>query len=168
MSDLSANDLQGWLDPDDLLKALFQLSQSASGGQQVEIREAIAALIEHEDADVRQEALRLLLIAWKLGSYRDKAAAVLRTDPEGEVRATAAFGVAALSTFSSRLDNVALLLEILLDREQPTSVRGAAYEALLIIHRRPRFPPISRGFIPTEDVDWKWVDQLQTEIRLSH
>jgi hypothetical protein len=62
-------ELLGWNDPDDLLKALGQIGH----GDKERLVAAVAPLALHEDPDVREEAIRVLLVRWKDALYRDRA-----------------------------------------------------------------------------------------------
>ncbi len=164
MTQITISDLQPWVDPDDVLEALYELAEQTRG-QAVpsELISAVTTLLDHEDEDIRQEALRLLLVQWKDRSQRDRGIALLRLDPSEAVRGTAAFGLASLSTVETRHDDARTLLSVLLDEAQPVHVRGAAYDALLIIHRRKEFPPMTRDLDLTVDIDWEWIKRLRTE-----
>ena len=161
-------DLQPWEDPDDLLEALYKLGEQTRGqAGGAELTKTVAALLDHEDEDIRQEALRLLLVQWKVQDVRDQAVELLRLDSSEAVRGTAAYGIAATSTSATHRDDVRTLLGILVDETQPVHVRGAAYKALLIIHRRAEFPPMTRNLDPDTDVDWQWIRTLQKDVTAS-
>jgi HEAT repeat protein len=153
MNHVTESDLNPWRDPDDLLQALYRV-----GEPDPELRDSIARLFEHNDPDIREEALRILLTRWKDRSFRSQAVNMLRLDAEVMVRSAAAFGMASVSTEASRAEDTRLLLEILLD------VRSAAYDALLILYRNPAFPTKRRDFDPAADVDWQWIGTLRTAV----
>ncbi len=156
MSRITEADLHSWNDPDELLQALGQLGKD----QKSELREAVAALLEHDDADIREEAMRTLLVSWKDQQWRDRAVAAIHSDDVPEVRSTAAYAVAATSTDATRRGDTQLLLGVLEDEHAELPVRAAAYDALLILNRKPDFPTRTRDFNPREDVDWHWVRSL--------
>lgn len=165
MTPITAEDLPSWGDPDDLLESLYALGeQTRRQPASTELTSAVAALLDHEDEDIRQEALRLLLVQWKAHQLHSEGLRLLRRDPSEDVRGTAAYGIASICADDRRPDDVRTLLEILLDESEAVHVRGAAYDALLIIHRRTTFPPMSRDLDPASDVDWEWVKTLQGEI----
>jgi hypothetical protein len=62
-----------------------------------------------------------------------------------------------------RTEDSRLLLDILRDEGQEIQVREAAYDALIILHRKGAgeggwpFPIHKSGFDPTRDVDWMWI-----------
>lgn len=153
----SAADLVPWKDPDDLLEVLHRMGKEPVR----ELRESIAGLLDHEDPDVREEALRVLVTRWKDRSFRGKAVGALQYDPDDAVRSAAAFAVASSSTDDDRDHDTRLLVEIVVDQKESLDVRGAAYDALLILHRNPRFPTKKRDFDPIQDIDWKWIDTLR-------
>lgn len=53
------------------------------------------------------------------------------------------------SSPQTRLADVRALLQVLENDHQPACVRGTAYDGLLILHQRPRFPSMEREFRPT-------------------
>lgn len=165
MKPVTGADLQPWRDPDELLDALHKLGEQTTGlAVAVDVSSAVAALLQHEDEDLRQEALRLILVQWRDHRLRSEALGVLRLDPSEAVRATAAFGIAAVSRLDTRREDVSAFLEVLLDESQPKHLRGAAYEALLIIHRKTDFPPLTREIKLMVDIDWDWIRKLQAEV----
>jgi len=156
MNHITEADLYSWNDPDELLQALGQLGKD----QKNELREAVAALLEHDDADIREEAMRTLFVSWKDQQWRDRALAAVTSDEVPEVRSTAAYAVAATSTNVTRQDDTRLLLGVLEDEHAELPVRAAAYDALLILNRKSDFPTKKRKFNPQEDIDWHWVRSL--------
>lgn len=155
--EVSLTDLMDWQDPDRLLEALYGLPREP----QPELRPAVARLLEHGDPDIREEALRVLVTRWKDQTFREHAIEKLRSDPAPTVRSAAAYGLTGVSSAASRADDVGLLLERLGDPSEDLEVRGAAYDALLIIHRRPAFPSRKRAFDPERDVDWAWINEVR-------
>ena len=55
---VTAGDLLPWRDPEQLLAALTSIERS----QLPELRDEIIRLVDHEDADVREQALRRLFV----------------------------------------------------------------------------------------------------------
>ena len=84
-----------------------------------------------------------------------------------QMQVEAAYGVAATSRPETLQEDVGALLEVLLDEARPREVRGAAYDALLILHRRTSFPSKRRSFEPERDVDWDWITELKREVHLT-
>lgn len=152
-------DLYAWNDPDDLLRALGQLSAD----QKDELADAVVSLVGHSDPDVREEAVRTLFVSWKDQQARDLAVNAIRSDDAPEVRSTAAYAIAATSTAATRLADIRVLLDVLTDEREQLAVRAAAYDALLILHRRPDFPSKRQEFDPHRDVDWAWLRGLPSE-----
>ena len=161
MTQTTAADLLPWNDPDDLLQSLYRVEKAP----RPELRDALARLLEHDDPDVRGEALRILVTRWKDHAFRGNAAQTLRFDPDPEVRAAAAFALASVSADGDRLEDTQLLLEMLHDEAQEATVRGAAYDALLVLYRKPEFPTKKRDFDASLDVDWAWVKALEASLR---
>lgn len=159
----SPADLHFWNDPDELLQALYRL-----GRQPVpELREPVRNLLDHADPDIREEAIRVLATRWKDESARLRAFDMLRTDPAPRVRSAAAIAVGATSTSASRDHDTRLLLSVLRDESQPMDVRRAAYDALIIAHRKGAgeggwpFPSHRSEFDPVRSVDWEWLRSLE-------
>ena len=154
---VSAADLDPWRDPLDLLDVLTSVPTKELG----DLRANVAALIHHEDVDVRTHAIRRLFVHLKDPSRHEEVVLLLQTDPEAEVRRVAAFAVAATTSKSTYNGDSKVLLEALLNESEDEMVRGAAYEALLLIHNRRDFPPVKADIDFAKDVDWEWVRGLQ-------
>jgi HEAT repeat protein len=150
------SELYPWNDPNDLLVALGRLRPEQKGV----LGESVLQLLDHGDADVRQEAMRTLFVGWKAHGWRDRAISALTADESPEVRRTAAYGVAATTSDATRSRDTQQLLAVLENADEGLSVRGAAYDALLILYRKPAFPSLKRTFDPDRDVDWAWVRSL--------
>jgi HEAT repeat protein len=159
MTSIREADLNPWTDGDDLIRMLGQLGDQ----QRDELLDAVTRLLEHEDPDVREEALRLLLVRWKVRGLHHYGLQALTNDPTPEIRALAAYGVAATSSETSRMQDVTVLKSVVTNDDESHHVRGAAYDALLIIFRRPAFATKRRAFDAARDVDWTWVEALPTD-----
>lgn len=157
MKDVSENDLVPWAEPDDLVDALLRIRREDLPS----LRDSLVPLTEHEDQDVRTHALRRLFVHLQDQNHRDIAVRAVTEDPDSHVRRAAAFAVAATSTRQTRGEDIRVLIERLLDEVEDIHVRGAAYEALLLISERQPFPPLNRTFDPGRDVDWQWIDQIR-------
>jgi HEAT repeats len=163
MSTPSEANLFFWNDPDDLLDALYRVGREPVP----ELRNAIARLLDHDDAEVREEALRILLTRWKDAELRPRAFEVLQSDPEPIVQSAAAVAIAATASDASRAADTRMLLNVLRDEGRDGEVRGAAYDALVILHRKHAgsggwpFPTKKREFDVARDVDWPWVQSLE-------
>ena len=156
-------DLSFWNDVDDLLSALYRV-----GPEPVpELRSALTSLCDHADPDVREEALRILATRWKDPEGRRIAIAALGADPAANVRSAAAIAVAVTSDPSTCADDTRVMLAVLRNTGIDPDVRGAAYDALVILHRRGAgsgiwpFPTKQRPFDGDRDVDWKWIRELE-------
>jgi hypothetical protein len=162
MSVPSEAELFFWNDPDDLLNALYQVSREPVP----ELRDSVERLLEHDDPDIREEAIRILLTRWKDLSFRPQVINVLQSDPAPNVKSAAAFGVAATSTDENRAQDSQLLLSVLRDEGEHLDVRAAAYDALMILHRKGvgeggwPFTTKKSEFNPARDVDWSWIRSL--------
>jgi HEAT repeat protein len=123
-------------------------------------RSALRRLTEHGDADVRLQAHRRLLVHLK--SMEDHVIAVrsVVSDSDSEVRRAAAFGVAATSGSASAHLDRHLLASVVSDATEEDAVRGAAYEALVILDGRGERQPLTRDVDLARDVDWDWVRSL--------
>ena len=155
MTDESA--LYVWNDPDDLLRSLGALSSE----DRESLRDAVAKLLAHSDPDVREEAFRALFVKWKERQLRELALRAMDADVAPEVRAVAAFAVAATSDDHSRPTDTRILIAKLEDPEELPLVKAAVYDGLLILHRRSTFPSKAGTFDPSVDIDWNWVFELK-------
>jgi HEAT repeat protein len=145
-------------DPHLILEALYEVPKV----HQPELVGVIAPLLDHCDPYVREEAIRILITRWKLEKYRDRAAEMLVSDEAPDVRGAAAYALGSVASNATRAEHTRLLLDTLRNRDEEPNVRGAAYDALLILHRNPAFPTKKREFDPHLDVNWQWVDSLST------
>lgn len=155
----TAHQLSMWTDADDLVDALGRVRED----QRDDLQVVVETLVEHADPDVREEALRVLCVLWKAPELHERALEALLHDPEPEVRAAASYAVAATSLPESRKGDVKAFLEVLYNERQPAFVRGTAYDGLLILYQRPKFPTMQREFRPKDDVDWDWVRAVDAQ-----
>lgn len=155
MTRIDPSHLAPYCNPDDLLSTLHEIDEFVP-----ELREPIANLLEHDDPDVRAEAVRILIRRWKDIHARPTACKLLEGDPDEEVREAAAYAIAATSNAESRETDTLALLSRVKDPAESPRVRAAAYDGLLIIYRRPNFPTKRRAFNPDTDIDWEWVNTL--------
>lgn len=153
---ITPEDLVRWRDPDELLQALGAISRE----QKEELSSAVADLLDHEDPDIREEAVRRLIVQWKDAELRPTAIEILQFDEEPAVRRTAVYGLAALSKGSTQGEDTQMLLSILFDEAGEPDLRRAAYEALMMIHGRSDIPPVNREIDLVDDVDWTWIRSL--------
>jgi HEAT repeat protein len=156
MSSVTPEDLLPWNDPDELLQLLGRLEKA----DRAVLHDAVKNLLEHEDEDVREEALRVAAIHWTLGDTREKSMEMLQFDDEPSVRRTAAYALAALAKESTRLADTELLLDVLRNSSEHEDVRRAAYEALLLLHGRRDFPPINRDVSASVLMQDPWLQEL--------
>lgn len=157
MSEVNPRRLSRHEDADLLLEALYEIDD-----RDTSLRAEVAALLEHEDPDVRAEAVRILIRRWKDREARPVAFDLLTSDPDDEVREAAAYALAGSGTPETRDRDTEALLSVVQDKGLSLGVRAAAYDGLLILYRRPRFPTKHRAFDPTSDVDWEWLRTLRT------
>lgn len=136
----------------ELIRELGRLERSEA----LKHAEQIKRLLHHEDQDVREEAARALFVRAKYARAREVLLALLAEDPAVEVRCTAAYGVAATSTPALLAHDSRLLSAVVEDDSEDMEVRGSAYDALLILHRKARFPSKKQEFAPERDIDWSW------------
>jgi hypothetical protein len=122
----------------------------------------IAPLIEHWAPEVRAEALSALFVIGRSEEYRSRALRALSRDADEGVRAKAAYAVAATSNDGTLSDDVRLLLRALQNERESPEVRRAVYEALLLIFKRAEFPDPLEDFNPETDVDWIWINEIET------
>jgi HEAT repeat protein len=156
------DDLAPWHDADTLLQRLYQIGREPVPA----LREPLLRLTEHEDPDLREEALRILGTRWKDPGVRPRILAVIGDDPAPEVRSAALIALAACASDATRITDTRLLVRRLADEGEHTGVRGAAYDALIIMYRKKGkddgwpFPTARCAFDPVRDVDWDWVRSL--------
>lgn len=160
MTPTSAEQLQPWLDPEDLLRSIVAVDRDEIST----LADELAALVLHDDPDVREEAIRKLYTQGKNRSGRDLLLNVLRHDESTAVRETAALAIAATSSGCSRVEDARQLVRLLLDNDAPEELRGAAYEALLVLYGRRDFPSLKREVDLKTDVDWTWVRALDSTL----
>lgn len=159
---MKEGDLNPWRDSTDLLKALEEARQL----DRKDLREAVIALADHDSQIVREEALSLLLSAWREPRAREIALRILRSpDEDFGVRTRAAVGLAAVSAGKTRVEDTRVLLDRVLDHEEDPSVRRAAYEALCLMYKRP-IPPVNRPFAVEHDADQEWLSSLRRQVAL--
>ena len=149
-------DLAAWRDSDDLLRALGAVRDE----QRNELLEAVQALLGHEDPDVRQEALRWLAVRWRALSVRGEVERFLAKSENEELRTTAVYALASLSTEPTRAWDTELLVGMVRDITEDGEIRRAAYEALCILYKRSQLPPINKGFDVDREADWRWLETL--------
>ena len=154
---ISPADLDSWRDPVALLDALT----SVRNEDLADLRDSVARLVDHDDADVRAHAIRRLFVHLKDDGRHQDAIQLLHGDPEAKVRRAAAFAVASTTSPKTRDADVRALLATFLNENEKQAVRGAAYEALLLVHHRRDFPPVKREIDFARDVDWAWIRQLE-------
>lgn len=148
------------LDPRQETNTLLRSISQVSDDDERQATPLVASLLHHLDPDVRQEALRKLTVHWKNPSYRQAARDALETDPDEGVRATAAFGLAAVSTKETAAEDTRLLLPAVRSEHLGPDLRISAYEALLLLHGRRDLPPLDPGVDPQAIIDWGWVGSL--------
>ncbi|MFN8647607.1 MAG: HEAT repeat domain-containing protein [Gemmatimonadales bacterium] len=148
------------LDPRRETNALLRSMSQLSDDHEREATPLMAALLHHGDPDVRQEALRKLTVHWKNPGYRQAARDAVANDPDEGVRATAAFGIASLSTKETAVDDTSLLLPVVRAEHLGPELRISAYEALLLLHGRRDLPPLDPVVDPRAAIDWDWIGSL--------
>jgi hypothetical protein len=95
--------------------------------------------------------------------YHHYALDAFRYDSDTKVRPAATFAISATSSPATRGEDQRALLGTLHNPNEDATVRGAAYEALLILHNRREFPPANRDIDLVRDVNWQWVQSLGKE-----
>lgn len=156
MSSVTPEDLLPWNDPDELLQLLGRVEKSDRAALSV----AVKTLLEHEDEDVREEALRIAAVHWALPELREKAVEMFRFDDEPSVRRTAAYAIASLAKESTRTADTGLLLDALRNSFEQEEVRRAAYESLLLLYGRKEFPPLNRDLPASTLMQDPWLREL--------
>jgi HEAT repeat protein len=156
MSSVTPEDLLPWNDPDELLQLLGRIEKA----DRAVLHDAVKKLLDHEDEDIREEALRVAAIHWTLQDVREKSVEMLQFDNEPSVRRTAAYAIAALANESTRLADTKLLLDVLRNSTEPEEVRRAAYEGLLLLHGRKEFPPMNREVSASTLMEDPWLREL--------
>jgi HEAT repeat protein len=156
MSSVTLEDLVPWNDADELLQALGRVDKTDASA----LADAVKNLLEHEDEDVREEAIRVAGVHWTLAEVREKAEFMLHSDEAASVRRTAAYAISALATDATKLRDTRILLHVLTNDAEQDQVRRAAYEGLLLLHGRNNFPPINRDVAPATLMEDPWLRRL--------
>ena len=117
----------------ELIDELYRLRRS---GDQTKMP-MVQALLAHEEPMVREEALSLLLIRWKLVELVPHALQVLTTDVDDGVRAQAAIGLGALGASGVKLGLHTHLSALARAYDVPERVRVACVEALSALAGQP-------------------------------
>ena len=87
---------------------------------------------------------------------------MLESDRHIEVRARAAYAIAATADEQTRRTDALLLLKTTENEHEDAEVRRAAYEALLLLFNRPDFPDAAEDFLPHDQIDWEWIAELRS------
>ena len=148
--------LNPWNDADNLLAALAQVGRDDIADLTTEL----IALLAHEDADIREEAMRALFVRGISVAFRSRAIASLGTDPTPEVRAVSAYALAATSSTLTLDEDTARLVGVLERADEDAHVRATAYDCLLLIDRRPQVSFGPGEFDAARDADWGWTRQV--------
>jgi HEAT repeat protein len=145
-------DLSPWQQPSKLIDAIWEVRR----GERRDLFDGVAALLDHEDAIVREEAMGLLFVKWGDTSLRERLMELIRSDPDFGVRSQAALALAATSRPQSKSDDVQLLRSIVLNRSEDPNVRVTAYEALYQMVNG-KFISLDDDTDIDEDVDLDWL-----------
>ena len=139
--------------PADLIDALYQ----ARRDNRRDLSGVAAALLDHDDAIVREEAISLLLTKWEVHELRHRVQRMLLDDEDAGVRARAALGLASIATPQTRQEDAALLADVFREPASTFELQCACVEALSLMVGRP--------FVAErDDVGPKAVEQLLAEI----
>ncbi|MEN8376322.1 MAG: hypothetical protein ABFS34_12815 [Gemmatimonadota bacterium] len=150
-------------DPIELIRWLGKLGRMPPG-QHIG---RVATLLSHSDIDVRAEAVRLLTVLWRVADYHDVAFRIATDAGEPEdVREQAIYGLSAISQPRDRGRDVGALISIAESPMEPLTIRGSAYDALLILERMTGFPTVRREFDPVIDLDSEWLLELRQKYRI--
>lgn len=148
---------------DPSLRYSAMISIGKAGLKQHEKR--IAGYLNETDDDLRSAAIRVLAFYWRLPTYRDVAASMMRDESE-HVRGVAVMSWAAYSLHSRDPDTLRTLYQILVDDNQSRGVRGIAYSCFFTVYQ-----PTSEGLPKSavqvdktveECIDW---DRLDAAVR---
>lgn len=118
----SAENLLPRLDPEDLLRSIIAVDRD----EIAVVADELAALVLHDDADVREEAIRKLYHARQERSRRERLLDMLVCDEGPVVRETAALAIAATTSGDPRVEDTRQLARVLLDDDQFPSFAGHA------------------------------------------
>jgi hypothetical protein len=146
-------DLTPSRDPADLIDAIYEARRE----KRVDLQSQVELLLEHEEPIVREEAVALLLTTWKRSELRAKAREILEGDEDFGVRGRAAIGLASITSAETRLSDAELLARVFENRETPTAVRLACFEALSLMAGRPTL-------VELDDTDSQKVRALVAEV----
>jgi vesicle coat complex subunit len=144
--------------PPDLIRALGRLARDDSES----LASSVLPLLAHAEPDVRSEALSAVFVLWRLDEHREQAKRMLEADRHAEVRARAAYAIAATSNEQTRRTDALLLLNKIESPNEDAEVRRAAYEALMLLFGRGDLPDAVKDFVPEEQIDWAWLSELRS------
>ena len=143
--------------PEDLIRGLCALDRD----EVRRLRTTILALAHHSVPEVRAEALNALFVTGHLREDRGIALRALTNDSEENVRARAAYAVAATTDDNNLNTDLQRLLTSLRNEAETSEVKRASYEALLLMLRRPDFPDSLEEFDSAIHVDWEWIEEIE-------
>lgn len=156
MTVVTPADLSPWLESDALLQSLGKIEE----GQLTELGTAVRQLLQHDDPDVVQEALRWTVLRWRMIDLHDDVLNLIRTTEDEELKTTALYALAHTSSATTRLDDTRTLLTVVRASEVDPEVRRAAYEAILLMYGRTDIPPVNRSFNVDLQADWAWLSSI--------
>jgi HEAT repeat protein len=154
----------GLLHPDTEVSVLLRAIATWPDARATEAVPVLVALLNHADADVREEAVRRLAVHWRESRARTACLELLQRDCSEGVRATAAYAVAALSHPPTWRQDVRLLLDVAKDPDEADEVRIAAYGALVMLTRTGAPPPLDPGLEAQTAIDWEALSRIERAI----
>lgn len=153
LQDIRGNKLSGR----DLYRAIHEFGREYF----LEARPVVEPLLTHEDALLRCIALEVLAWHWRLPGYWDVACAFLEQDPDSECRMRAALVLGVIKRNTQDHRTLSVLARVVYNQQEESSVREAAYAAMLgIIQFDPReqLSLAGKGLDLKQDVDWDMVE----------
>lgn len=156
-----ASAIQGG-DPERIAEILHDLRRTGPA-QSPERVALVEPLLRHSDGYVRRVAISVLCSVWRVPRLRPVAHDLWRHDPDEEIRSAALVGWTA---YDEAVGDPAVgdaLLQVMLDRDEPRSLRTTAYNCMFSVCRVPaaQRPSVHRVVAdPDRLIDWALVWRL--------
>lgn len=127
-------------------------------------KDTIARFLDHPDPAVRNEAMFCLGIRWVCPEFEQQFQRSLLTDPSDDIRGQAAYCLGNVKAGSRDKAVLSILAGVALNKAEDSSVRAAAYKAILeVVDAREAFNAILHLTLLEQIekvIDWDWVRSL--------
>ncbi|HEX6815216.1 MAG TPA: HEAT repeat domain-containing protein [Gemmatimonadaceae bacterium] len=148
-------DLSRWRAPDELVNAIWEARRNDRRDLVVQV----VQLLSHSSPTVREEAASLVFVKWGDRAHRQRLLAMATSDRDAGVRARAA-GIMSLTAPTQNIGNeLRILRDIVLNRQEEDVVRKSAYEGLVRLVKSD-FIVLDDELDIDEDLDLNWVQEI--------